>query len=310
MLLAGCSSGPEAKPTPKQTPWTTYADTAHAFRISFPSSWRRSPEVLATRVTDPHEILSLSTHRARPGGERCGHVPENAMRDLGPRDVLLTLQERRGSGGFGDRVHPFSLDYVRRSPPEECAERSDILLGSSGFRDAGRGLHVMAAFGPDAEALHRADLERVVESLVLEPPWRSRRLDLRIQPPTGWTVRARGRHVNFGSFDVARPSPLACPEIPDSVTPEDGAFVYMFEYVGLNRTQRMRFPGYQRFSLRARDRQAYACFGDSWLFRFRYHGRTFQAHAYLGRTASATRRRELRAALRSIVVTRRAEAPG
>jgi hypothetical protein len=307
VLLAGCSSVDPAPRAQPQEKWTTYANTAHAYRISFPASWLRAEEVLATRVTDPHEIFSLSTHRARPGGERCGHVPENAMRDLGPADALLTLQERRGSGGGpDDRVRPFRLDPLRPSPANECAERSDIKLSQSTFRDRSRFFHVLAAFGPQVPPERREVLERVMESLVLEPPWRSRRLDLRLQPPTGWTVKTgrRGRNVTLGSYDVPQPPRGSCWNGSDDL-PDDGAFVFMFEYRGLNRTQRMRFPRYQRFSLRERDRRAYGCAGDSWLFRFRQQGRSFQAHAYLGRTASPARRAELLAALRSITVTNR-----
>jgi hypothetical protein len=302
--LAACG---EARDAPSSAePWVTYEDTARAYRISYPASWQRAGKPLTPRLMDPHEILTLGTHRLRPGGERCNHVPENAMRDLRRGDVLLTLQERRGSGGFGDRPRPFRLSPSRPSPPQDCAGRTDISESQDGFRDAGRGLHVFTTFGPEAEAARRTEVERVVESLVLEPAWRSRGLDVRMQPPTGWRVKARGSHFNFGSWDVPPPPDQQC-ALPRGARdlPADGAFAFVFEYVGLNRTQRMRFPGFQRFSLRPKDRRAYECFGDSWLFRWRERGRTFQAHAYLGPEAGANRRAELRAALRSIVTLRR-----
>ena len=281
----------------------TYHDTAHAFTISHPRSWRRARVVLTPNLSDPHEILTLSTHRARPGGRRCNHVPENAMRDLERGDVLVTLQERRGSGGLEGRPRPFVLGPMSPAPANECAERTNIRVGAVGFHDAGRGFHALATLGPGAE---RTDAERVLDSLRVAPPWRYRGMHVRMQPPTDWRVKARGSRFNFGSFDVPPPPDGQC-ALPDGVKrlPADGAFVFVFEYVGLNRTQRMRFPSYPRFSLRARDRRSYECYGRSWLFRWRDLGRPFQAHAYLGPDASPQRRRELRAALRSIVALRR-----
>ena len=142
----------------------------------------------------------------------------------------------------------------------------------------------------------------MVDSLKLEPPWRYGGMDVRMQPPSGWRVRARGSHFNFGSWDVPPPPDESC-ALPAGVKslPADGAFAFVFEYAGLNRTQRMRLPSSPQFALRARDRRSYECFGDSWSFRWRERGRAFQAHAYLGRRAGAQRRRELLAALRSVV---------
>ena len=91
LLAAGCASGDEPRPRPP-APWTTYHDTAHAFKISYPRAWRRAPRSLTPGLTDPREILTLSTHEAHPGGIRCRHVPENAMRDMARGDVLLTIQ--------------------------------------------------------------------------------------------------------------------------------------------------------------------------------------------------------------------------
>jgi hypothetical protein len=296
VLLGGCSSD-ERRPRP--APWTTYHDSAHAFTISFPPGWQRAREVLTPNLTDPHEILTLSTRRARPGGERCNHVPENAMRDLRRGDVLLTLLERRGSGGMEERPRPFVLGPMPHAPANECAERTDIRIGQVGFRDAGRGVHAFVTLGPGASA---EQAERALDSLELEPAWRDRGLGLRLQPPTGWQVKAAHGQVALGSDDFPVPNGQACIFPSGAVRVEpDGGFVFLFEYEGLNRTQRLRFPGFPKFSLRARDRRPYECFGDSWLFRWRDRGRAFQAHAYLGARASEQRRKELLAALRSIV---------
>ena len=303
VLLSGCSSDDGERPRPQR--WVTYHDTAHAYRISLPPSWHVAKESLTPGLTDPREIFAAGSFRATAGNGNCGHVPAGAVRRMGASDVLLTIQERRGSGGFEERPRPFVIGPPAQGDLTLCAERPDVQSRSAGFRDAGRGFHVLAAVGAGAPASTKRDIERALDSLELEPPWRSRRLGLRMQPPSGWTVKTAPRQLAFGSHDFPEPSGEACP-LPalDGRLDPRGAFAYLFEYRGLNRTQRMRFPSSTRFSLRERDRRSYECFGDSWLFRWRDKGRPFQAHAYLGHRATARRRRELTAALRSIAPIR------
>jgi hypothetical protein len=286
----------------------THHDSAHAFTISLPPAWRVAGESLTPGLTDPHEILSAATFRATAGESgNCGHVPAGAVAGMGADDVLLTIQERRGSGGFTERPRPFVLGPPAHGDLSECAERPDVQERSTAFRDAGRGFHVLVATGAAAPASAKADVERALDSLKLEPPWRDRRIGLRLQPPSGWRVKAAHGQVALGSEDdFPVPDGQACifPSGARRLAP-GGAFAFLFEYEGLNRTQRMRFPAFPRFALRARDRRAYECFGESWLFRWRDRGRAFQVHAYLGERASEQRRRELLAALRSVVSLRR-----
>jgi hypothetical protein len=312
LLVAGC--GEKAEPRAVATPApATYEDTAHAFSVEIPDGWQRAREVLVPKLTDPHEILTLSTHAARRGRIGCHHVPDRAVADMGEADALITFQERRGAGGFTERLHPFVLGPPGNGDFTECAKRPDLEQRSGGFRDQGRGLHVFAVFGPKAPDALRRQAEAIADSLKLEPAWKSARRKLRFQPPTGWfvyghrltSVGAPREQLTFGSFPLpkAPPDRNCTPTQAIDAMPADGAFAFVFEYRGLNRRQRARFPGYPRFSLRAKDRRAYECFGESWQFRWRDRGRPFQAHAYLGPDASAPRRAELLAALRSIVTT-------
>ena len=305
LALVAAATGCGEQRRQAREPWVTHADTAHAFRVSYPASWQRSAASLTPTLIDPREILSVATFAARPRENgNCGHVPAGAAAEMGSGDVLLSIQERRGPGGFEDRRRPFALGPVRQGDMAACARRPDLQERFGGFRDRGRGVYVLAAFGAGASDRRREDVERVVDSLVLEPAWRSRRMRLRLQPPTGWTVKARGGHVGFGSYAVPRPPRARC-ALPSGARnlPDDGAYAFVFEYRDLDRAQRRRFPLAPRFSLRPEERRAYECFGDSWLFRWRDKGRAFQAHAYLGPRAGARRRAELLAALRSIVVT-------
>jgi hypothetical protein len=315
VAVAGCGAKatPRAAATPP--PAARYTDTAHAFSVEIPAGWQRAASVLVPGLTDPHEVLTLSTHTARRGVLRCNHVPDRAVHDMGPADALITFQERRGSGGFTERLRPYVLGPPGNGDFTECAGRPDLRQYSGGFKDAGRGMHVFAVLGPKAPAALRRQAAAIVDSLELEPAWKDAKRALRFQPPSGWHVYEHAltsvseprEQLAFGSFELPKAAPdrNCTPRQAIDALPADGAFAFVFEYRHLNRTQRLRFPGYPRFSLRAKDRRAYECFGESWMFRWRDRGRAFQAHAYLGEKAGAQRRAELLAALQSIVATRR-----
>lgn len=320
VVLAACGSQSTPQPTRAAAStvdsagWTQFRDSAHAFSIRVPPGWLRAPTSLTPGLTNPHEILTLSTHVARRGGEHCNHLPERAMRELGPGDVLLSLQERRGSGGFAERPRPYVLD-AQPTDAGGCAERTDLREHFGGFRDRGRGVHVLVVMGPEVSDARRADAAAIVDSLEFEPAWSSRARGLRFQPPAGWHVYphrltaavAPRDQLAFGSFPLRRAAAErnCTPRQAIRALPAGGAFVFAFEYRGLNRRQRLRFPAYAKLELRSQPVRAYECFGESRLFRFRLQGRVFQAHVYLGPRATPERRAEVEAALRSIAVTRR-----
>ena len=96
--LAACAGAPKPAAVAPAYPdpgWTTFEDGAHGLTVSFPSDWHRAAENLTPALTDPREVLTLATFPLRVGpSHRCAQVPQQAVRDLGPRDVLLTIQER------------------------------------------------------------------------------------------------------------------------------------------------------------------------------------------------------------------------
>lgn len=312
LAIAGC--GEKAEPAAKQEqPWVAYRSTPFAYTIMHPDGWHVATRSQTPGLTDPHEILSLASYPLRTGEHgNCNHIPVQALKDVPDDGVFISLQERRGSGGFTERPRPYILDPPGTASFEECAARGDLEVRWGGFRDAGRGTHVLVALGPKA-AQHRETARRVIDSLRFEPPYRKN--GIRFQPPSGWAVHEKQltatveplQQLAFGSYEVPdrKRDPNCTPKAAIDALPRDGAFVFMFEYRRLNRTQRMRFPAYPRFRLLGKEKRAYECFGESWLFRWRDKGRTFQAHAYLGENAERRRREELLAALRSIVVTRR-----
>src|SRR3954452_5361885 len=70
------------------------AIAAHGLSYDLPSGWQTAKRPLTT-TSEPREVLSVGTYplRYRTGG--CYHMPTSALRDLGPRDALITLLARR-----------------------------------------------------------------------------------------------------------------------------------------------------------------------------------------------------------------------
>ena len=73
--------------------------------------------------------------------------PDERARAHGPKDAFVTVQERYGAPQFPQRpeIHWF------------------------GFRDAGRGFHVLVAIGSDAPPERRAEAVDLLDSLRFEP---------------------------------------------------------------------------------------------------------------------------------------------
>jgi hypothetical protein len=308
--LSAC--GAHSKAADRQQ-WTTYKDAAHAFTVSYPSAWHRATRSLTPHLTDPHEILTLATYDLRRSRHpRCAHVPEQAVKDLGDADVLITVQERRGPSGFPPRRKPTDLGAAAPVEASECAGRSgQIEEHWLTFRDRGRGFHVYVAFGRHAPTTLRDEARRVLDSLAFEAPVRRR--GVRLLVPFGWHLNAgpltsvQGEALAVASYPIPdRPPDRNCtPKAAIDALPHDGALLYLFEYFSPNATQLRRFPvtrPYLRLSRRAT--RPYECLGTSELVRWRERGRAFQAHLYLGRDATAQRRRELRAVFDSLLAGR------
>jgi hypothetical protein len=83
---AACGGAPSAErerdTTKPGLDWTTYDVPDAALVVRYPSSWTRSADPLMPHLGDPKELVALSTFVARPGGENCGHMPENAIEDM------------------------------------------------------------------------------------------------------------------------------------------------------------------------------------------------------------------------------------
>jgi len=171
LVLAACD-----KPfSPVNDDWVELIDEEEGLSISYPTDWVRAEETLTPNLGSPREVLSIGTFPLEPGGPNCAQVPTNALIDLRPEDVFLTLQ--------GDLSRPDSEDRPVFGPgvglgmdhleipyclPED--ERLDIgEMQWVHFSDAGRGFYLLVAIGSDASAATVDQVWMVANSLAIAP---------------------------------------------------------------------------------------------------------------------------------------------
>ncbi len=175
VLLGGCADRPQARASDAPAGWTAYRDAERGFEVQFPSDWRRARRSLTPALVAPHEILSLGTGSLRaPGPDGCAQLPVGALDAMGPRDVLLSIQEqaavRRGDPrayGRAYRKAPASLRLARSTRTDELqcvdVERQDVWWLT--FQTQGRSFYALAAMGREAPQARRSQAQRVLRSL-------------------------------------------------------------------------------------------------------------------------------------------------
>jgi hypothetical protein len=324
-LLAGCGARAES-PAPAAG-WTTYRDAVEGYSVRYPAQWQRARTRLTPHLANPREILTLATFPLRPGGDGCAHMPTRALRDLGPRDVLVTVQERAGSSaGFPGRPAHFSLSGPPdRTEAQACAGRGARFAAYGlEFAERHRGFHVIVALGSDAPERSRADAVAVLDSLRVRPAhagvgidpdfaiaYQDPRWRLAFTLPLSWHVarrpqtRLEGERLAMASFRLpaGRPDPGCTPARALRAMPARGAFVFVFEYPRPGPRLFARMPRRPtRFRLPVPT--APECLPGSRVIRFREAGRAFQVHVHLGARAGAGRRRQVLSVLNSLRVRR------
>jgi hypothetical protein len=176
LALAGC--GARAESSAPAT--TTYS--AHGLTVELPPEWQHASASLTPQLGDPRERLSVGTFplRYRPTG--CPHMPSSALRDLGPSDALLTIQERGldpGSSwqGFPPRPAHFGPMPHDASEAAECVPDARFTDHWIWFTDGGRHFHLLVAFGPRVTAATREQAWGILDSLRVDsgvrPDWDS-----------------------------------------------------------------------------------------------------------------------------------------
>jgi hypothetical protein len=137
---------------------------SHGLTAELPSVWQVARQPLTT-TTDPREVLSVGTYPLRYRKVGCYHMPSSALLDLGPRDALVTLLERRKAhfperpAHFGPRRHDGSSDA------SECTPKARFTDHWQMFRQNGRNFHVLVAFGPHASRATRRQAWGILDGL-------------------------------------------------------------------------------------------------------------------------------------------------
>jgi len=171
LVLVACETSPSAG----AVDWVEFIDDENRFRVSHPSGWIRAETNLSPFLESPEEVLSIGTFPLEAGGPNCAQVPTNALTDLGPEDVFVTLQggvSKRDSQdrpvfgpGVGVGMANLEIPYCLAD-----AERLEIrAMEWIPFSDAGRGFYLLVAIGRDANAETVEQLWMVANSLVIVP---------------------------------------------------------------------------------------------------------------------------------------------
>jgi hypothetical protein len=264
-VVAGCGADDERSVVARAPTPVPERD----FTLDLPNGWHLFSESQTPALTNPVEILSAGT--VPPGGPdegSCAHVPVGALERMGPQDAFVTLQERHGEAWFPDRPEPFTLpEWSEGTDAEACARNGEQLdIHWFGFRDAGRGFHVLVVFGRDAPRERRAEAVALLDSLRFEPGPEGVRLDpdaavpfeddeaglawqmpvppwQRYDGPLTSVLEPRERLL-LGTFDLppAPPDRDCTPRAAIDAMPPDGAFIYVFEYLDLADRWKQRIP--------------------------------------------------------------------
>jgi hypothetical protein len=154
---------------------STFHDPARRFSVEIPAGWQRAREVVIPEVTNPREILVVSTFPLDGLGEARGPFYDHVLDHIGPGEGLVTVQERLGHAVAGPRVFPSRPAHFRLPPgmpePRGCGHKRDRrpLRGWwIPFRAAGRDFYAQVVIGPRAPDSLRRDASRLLDSLCFE----------------------------------------------------------------------------------------------------------------------------------------------
>lgn len=170
LTLAGCGAA--------SAPTTSFNSE---FGVSIPDSWQMASTTLTPNLSDPKEVLSVGTFSLRPGGPQCAQVPVNALHDLGPRDVFVTLHERlqlieADTRAFPDPPSSFrselrgvddGVDAIECMDP---IERDDLgALRWLRFQESGRFFYLLVAIGRDTPPDRFEETVGILDTMVINP---------------------------------------------------------------------------------------------------------------------------------------------
>jgi hypothetical protein len=144
------------------------------WRAAYPASWDRAGRELMPNLG--WDSLTLATFDLRAGGSRCAHMPENALRDLGPAEALVSVFFA-GDDAFPaavprpDRFDDTTFPAQDGTDAAGCAEREDLEIHWGAYAFDGRrsgAVYLLVVFGDEVTARTRTTTWDVVSSL--RPP--------------------------------------------------------------------------------------------------------------------------------------------
>jgi hypothetical protein len=181
VVLAGCGEEPGHSEDGDggSSSWTTYRSAKWGYAVSVPGGWRRAGGSLTPNITDPREILTLTTVPIDGVSQDnyCRPSDEPQLPDFSERDALVTVQE----GGRGSLA--LNYDTYRPRPerfrPERFRQGSmftscfvrDLPVSDHwfGFSDADRAFHVLVIVGRSAPERLRRQPWQILDSLRFDP---------------------------------------------------------------------------------------------------------------------------------------------
>lgn len=172
VALPGEVDEPGPTPAPDRRGGSAFHDPARRFTVEIPGGWRRAREVVIPEVTNPREILVVSTFALDASREQCGPFYDHVLDQMGPGGGLVAVQERLGHAVAGPRAFParpaqFRLP-LRNPEPRGCGdrrERTPVRAWWIPFRAAGRSFYAQVAIGPRAPGSLRRDARGLLDSL-------------------------------------------------------------------------------------------------------------------------------------------------
>jgi hypothetical protein len=308
-VLAGCGEGS------KHAPSTLH----HADGLTYllPAGWHVASRSLTPHLVNPRELFVAGTGRLARGPGECAQMPSAALGAMGSRDVLVTVQERFGSAaGVAARPRHFTLSGFFESEADRCARGGDASHLTE-VQAGGRAFEAIVAVGRSASRARVNEALGLLDSLKIapQPPSQfdpnsalvSRVNGVDVIHPVEWRLysgaltQAIGprEQIALGTFHLRQRAPDSncTPATALRSRPAGGGLLFMYENVGLDRTELARIPA-RPVRLQLSGPRPYECFGMSWRVDFRTGGRAFTAHVY----GSLARRRQALAILNSLRV--------
>ncbi len=172
-----------APDTTLPTPGTTssfaervHENDEHGLTVTIPEGWRTSAGTLAPALAPGiqplYEVLSIGTFDMRPGGEHCDYLPETAMRDMEPTDVLVSIQfnDAARAQPWPDVFGPDS--WLSQGPDDavaDCTDREDLDYRVAVFIQGTQGIVIQATFGGAVTEQTVSETYALINSIIVDP---------------------------------------------------------------------------------------------------------------------------------------------